>query len=171
MERLKKECPDVRWVRPEGIHVTLKFIGHIGAEKTAAICAALKPIRSERPVEMQFRGLGFFPNERRPHVVWCGVEASPNLATIAADVEAALEPLGMAKEFRPFVPHLTVARIDSNKVRLPDLEKLVHAADELETTTFGSARETEIHLFESLLKPSGAEYKRLESFPLLKGAA
>ncbi len=88
IERLSKVCPDARWVRPEGIHITLKFIGHVDAAKADSIRQALEPIRSDRPVEMQFRGLGFFPNERRPRVAWCGVEGSSNLAKLAADIEA-----------------------------------------------------------------------------------
>ena len=68
------------------MHVTLKFIGHIDDKNLDSICAALAPIRSEQPVEMNFRGVGFFPNERRPRVLWCGVEASANLAKLAGDV-------------------------------------------------------------------------------------
>ncbi len=169
VERLQKRCPDLRWARPQGIHVTLKFIGRVDAEKADAIRSALKPIRADQPVEMQFGGLGFFPNKLRPRVLWCGVEASPDLATLAAVVEATLEPLGIPKEPRPFVPHLTLARIDAEKVGRAGMEELARAVKELETTAFGSAHQTEFHLYETLLKPAGAEYKRLEGFLLLKG--
>jgi len=70
---IQKECPNARWVRPEGIHVTLKFIGYIEDKDLDSIRAALAPIRLEAPVEIAFRGLGFFPNERPPalcSVVW-----------------------------------------------------------------------------------------------------
>ena len=171
IERLSKLCPNARWVRPEGIHVTLKFIGHIDPAKAEVICEALQSIRSDRPVEMQFRGMGFFPNDRRPGVAWCGVEGSPNLAKLAADIEAVVQPLGIARETRPFTPHLTLARIDPEKVRRALIEKLVEAAKKFESTAFGAAREIEFHLYESVTKPSGAEYKRLQSFPFLKGSA
>jgi RNA 2',3'-cyclic 3'-phosphodiesterase len=169
IERLRKVCPEARWVRPEGIHITLKFIGQVDPAKAELIHRVLKAIRSGSPVEMRFRGMGFFPNERRPRVVWCGVEGSRNLPELAADIEAAVEPLGIAREARPFTPHLTLARIDAEKVRRAHIEKLVEAAKKFESTTVGSAGETEFHLYESVTKPSGAEYKRLQSFPFLKG--
>lgn len=171
IERLSKVCPDARWVRPEGIHITLKFIGHVDATKADSIRQALEPIRSDRPIEMKFRGLGFFPNGRRPRVAWCGAEGSSNLAKLAAEIEGAIEPLGIACETRPFTPHLTLSRIDPVKVRRAQIEKLVESAKKFASTAFGAARETEFHLYESVTKPSGAEYKRLQSFPFLKGPA
>jgi 2'-5' RNA ligase len=161
--RLKLDCPKGRWVRPEGMHITVKFIGDADPGKLDAIRAALETVRSSAPVGINLRGLGFFPNERRPHAAWCGVEASPNLAQLAADIARALEPLGFPAESRQFAPHLTLARFSS-----PDgLQKLVGAASNLKSREFGSARETEFHLFQSFLKPSGAEYKRLATFPFL----
>src|SRR5271168_3748840 len=111
--RLKPESAGARWVRPEGMHVTLKFLGETGEEKLVPLKAALAKIHSAEPVDMHFRGLGFFPNERRPRVIWCGVEATPNLADLAGAVESALEPLGIPRETRAFTPHLTLARFNS----------------------------------------------------------
>ena len=158
--RLRLTCPKVRWVRPEGMHITLKFIGEADAGKLGAIRAALETVHSTAPVEINLRGVGFFPNERRPHTVWCGVEASPNLAPLAAEIARALEPLGFPSESRQFVPHLTLARFKS-----PDgLEKLVSAARDLKSQEYGYVRESEFHLFQSFLKPSGAEHQRLATF-------
>ena len=169
IEPLKKQCPSARWVRPEGIHITLKFIGHVDPAQAESIRGALALIRLEQSPEMQFRGMGFFPHERRPRVFWCGVQASPSLAHLAAEIETAVEPLGVPRESRAFVPHLTLARIDAEKIPRAQLGELVKAAAEHQDTPFGSAREIEFHLYESVTKPSGAEYKRLESFPFLKG--
>src|ERR1700692_971835 len=72
-----------RWVRPENLHVTLKFIGNVDADKLDSIRNALAEVRSEGGVELNFRGLGFFPNEKRPRVFWAGIEASANLAPLA----------------------------------------------------------------------------------------
>lgn len=166
--RLKPECPGAKWVRPQAMHITMKFIGEVGAEKLEPIRAALAPIHSTEPVQMQFRGLGFFPNERRPRVLWCGVEASPNLAELAAAVERALVLLGIPGDSRDFVPHLTLARFNAEGGARRDLETLVRAAGELKSYDFGRTRETEFHLIESILKPAGAEYKRLESFPIVE---
>lgn len=165
--RLKPQCKGAQWVRPEGMHLTLKFIGEADAKNAGEIRAALAPIHSSQPVEMYFRGLGFFPNENRPRVAWCGIEASANLARLAGDIESALEPLGIARESRDFVPHLTLARFDTP----PRNEELVRTANELQSYDFGRARETEFHLFESIRKPSGAEYKKLASYPFVKEPA
>lgn len=165
--QLKPVSRAARWVRPEGMHVTLKFLGETDAAKLDAIHRALAGLESPRPVEMIFRGLGFFPNERRPRVFWIRVAASPNLATLATDLERALTPLGFAPETRTFVPHLTLARFESPK----GTEPLVRKVEELTSTDFGSALETEFYLFQSVLKPSGAEYRRVETFAFVKGTA
>ena len=169
--QLRNECPDIRWVRPEGIHVTLKFIGHVDEPKAHGIQQALGKIHSDRPVSVELRGMGFFPNGRRPRVVWCGVQGSANLVKLAEDMEAVLEPLGIDRETRPYTPHLTLARIDAEKVRPAQIQKLVSAAKKFEDSSFGSSRETEFHLYESVTKPSGAEYTILQSFPFVKGSA
>jgi len=169
--RLQPGFRSAKWVRPEAMHITLKFIGEVDGEKLAPIRGALAPVHSSAPVEIHFRGLGFFPNERRPRVLWCGVEASPNLAELAEAVQRALVPLGIPAESRDFVPHLTLARFNSDDAPRKDLETLVRAAGELKSYDFGRTRETEFHLIESILKPAGAEYRRLETFPIVKGAA
>jgi RNA 2',3'-cyclic 3'-phosphodiesterase len=169
IEQLKPKCPSARWVRPESMHLTLKFIGHAVADgdtqKLADLQAALASVHSERAVELHYRGVGFFPNSRRPRVIWCGVVASPNLSKIAADIEAALAPLGIPREERSFVPHLTLARIESPA----GTEALVRAAEVLQSSDFGSSTEMQFHLFESTTKPSGAEYKKLHAFAFAKG--
>jgi RNA 2',3'-cyclic 3'-phosphodiesterase len=161
---LQQKAKNARWVRPEGMHVTLKFIGHTDAANLDSIKAALAKVHSPKPVDMHFRGVGFFPNDRRPRVVWCGIEASPNLAGIASQIENALEPLGIERESRDFSPHLTLARFNQPG----RADELSRAAKELQSRDFGSARETEFHLFESITRPSGAEYKKLASYPFVK---
>ena len=176
--RLKPLCADARWVWPEGMHVTLKFIGHAVAtgdvEKLDAVRAALATVRSDQAVEMNFRGVGFFPNASRPRVVWCGVQASENLALLAADIDEVLEPLGIPGEERPFLPHLTLARFkparsgQSGRSHAATGEALRSAVTEMAEKNFGAARETEFHLFESITKPGGSEYRKLESYSFVK---
>jgi 2'-5' RNA ligase len=165
--QLKPKSRAARWVRPESMHVTLKFLGHMDTHKLDSIRAVLATIHSKRTVDLHFRGIGFFPNERRPGVIWCGIEATRNLFELAAAMEQALEPLGFARESRPFVPHLTLARLNSNQ----GVENLVAAANAAKSYDFGAAHETEFHLFESVLKRSGAEYKKLATFSFAKGVA
>jgi 2'-5' RNA ligase len=165
--QLKSKSRSARWVRPESMHLTLKFLGETDLQKLDSIRAALARIHSSQPIELHFRALGFFPNEFKPRVLWTAVVASPNLFELAAALEAALEPLGFLRESRNFVPHLTLARIHSPK----GIENLVRAADALKSYDFGSARESEFHLFESVLKRSGAEYKKLATYSFVEGAA
>lgn len=161
--KLRPQASHGKWVRPESTHITLKFIGEAPKEKLDSIRAALSAIRSAHPVQMAFRGLGFFPHERKPRVLWCGVEASTNLAAMAFNIDESLEPLGIARETREFVPHLTLARFENPA----GLEKLVSLAESLESTDFGGSTEREFYLYESVLQRSGAEYTRLAAFPFV----
>ena len=166
LESLRAVSPQTRWVRPENLHVTLKFMGEVPETKLAATRSALAGVRSDQLTTVDFRGLGFFPNEKHPRVFWAGIEASPNLKTLAADIERAMEKLGIPREQRPFSPHLTLARFEPPG--LPD--KLRFAIQENAAREFGSLRTNQYHLIESKLKPSGAEYTTLESFAFTAAA-
>jgi 2'-5' RNA ligase len=160
LKALRARAPQARWVRPENLHVTLKFIGELAPEKLGALRAALALVRSDREVTIDFRGLGFFPNEKLARVFWAGLDVSPNLKTLALDIDHATEKLGIPPEQRPFSPHLTLARFQP-----PGLpEKLRAAMEEHAEREFGSLRASQFQLIESKLKSSGAEYTTLESF-------
>lgn len=159
-DKLRAAFPAARWVRPEGIHVTLKFIGEIDDPLVPRIRMALSEVRSSAPVEMIFRGVGFFPNEKRPRVFWVGIDASHNLAEIAADVENRLAPLGITPESRAFRPHITLARIDEAR----GLEKLHTSVRDAGAVQFGAVRTSELHLYRSELVRGGSRYTRVESF-------
>jgi RNA 2',3'-cyclic 3'-phosphodiesterase len=159
--RLHDVAKGARWVRPEGVHVTLKFIGETPEEKVARIEAALRDVRAHGAVEAKFHGAGFFPNERHPRVFWAGVEASPNLAELAGEVDKRLSQLGIEAETRAFKPHLTLARFKSDD-GLPHLRE---AIKKLEPFDFGAMRTSEFHLFQSQLGRGGAKYTKLVSFP------
>jgi len=157
---LRAACPDARWARTDGLHVTLKFIGDISGEKLEAIKSALASVRAAAPSTLQFRGVGFFPDMRHPRVLWAGIEAGPELAALARDVENSLAPLGIARETRAFSPHLTLARFDRAR-GLAALHDAIEAAGPLE---FGATSAKEFHLYQSVLKRGGAEYTRLATF-------
>jgi len=149
-----------RWVRAENLHVTLKFLGEVAESKLDAVRNALGEIRSDKVVALEFRGLGFFPNEKHPRVLWAGMEASLNLRTLVADIEGAMEELGFPCEKKEFSPHLTLARLE--RPRLP--EALRNAIAENHRREFGSLRTNEFHLIHSKLKPTGAEYTTVATF-------
>lgn len=167
ISQLAKTTRGARWVRTEGMHLTLKFIGEARPETVEQIKSKLREVRSAAPVDMRFRGIGFFPNERRPRVLWVGIEASANLAELAGEIEKRMEALDIPRESRPFVPHLTLARFEREK----GTADLFKGVGQLGPPEFGSARASEFHLYQSVLKRSGAEYTRLESFHFLKPAS
>jgi RNA 2',3'-cyclic 3'-phosphodiesterase len=151
-----------RWLRPENLHVTLKFIGEVPPAKLDDIRSTLAAIRSDAPVDLKFRGLGFFPNEQLPRVLWAGIKASPNLPSLAANIDSALETQGVAQEKRAFTPHLTLARFEPPGLH----EKLRAVIQQNSGREFGSFEACEFYLIESKLKPAGAEYTSLASFPI-----
>jgi len=161
LQELRPTAPQVKWVRAENLHVTLKFLGHTDDAKLPSVEQALGTIRNGEPVTLGLRGLGFFPNEKRPRVFWVGMAASDNLKTIASNIDQAVHPLGFPLEERPFSPHLTLARFDSPGIHA----KLGSAIVENRSREFGSMMTREFHLIQSHLKPSGAEYTTLRSFP------
>jgi 2'-5' RNA ligase len=149
-----------KWVRPENLHVTLKFIGHIDPAKLDSIRAPLTSIRSPQEVRLHLRNIGFFPNAERPRVIWGGMDTSENLAPLAHAVDQQIAAMGFPAEDRAFTPHLTLARLDPPGIS-PELRAVIekHA-----TRDFGVLHTSEFHLIESKLKPSGAEYTTLQSF-------
>jgi 2'-5' RNA ligase len=156
-----------RWVRPENLHVTLKFIGEWPLEKLDVLRGALAAVHLNEPVKLDFRGLGFFPNEKCPRVFWAGIEASSNLVTLADEIDHATEKLGIPREQRLFSPHLTLARFEP-----PGLpEKLRASIQENATRDFGSLHTNQFRLIESKLKSSGAEYTTLQTFPFVAAEA
>jgi RNA 2',3'-cyclic 3'-phosphodiesterase len=157
---MRAAMPDARWVRVESIHVTLKFIGEVKEDIVPKIREALAKVHSSAGVDLNVHGVGFFPNARRPRVFWAGMEASSNLANIAAQVETALEPIGIPRESREFRPHLTLARIESPRGIAALHGKLCEAGD----VQFGSMRTSEMHLMQSELLRDGARHTRVAIF-------
>src|ERR1700690_3850931 len=100
---------EARWVRPESLHITLKFIGEQKAEQVEAITQRLRRVAGS-PIEIQVPGNGFFPPAKSPRVFWIGIHAGPQLAQLARDIDSTVAELGIPREDRPFSPHLTLAR-------------------------------------------------------------
>lgn len=166
IQKLESVSRGARWMRAESIHVTLKFIGEIEETKLPAIKDSLATVKSKHPIEIAFRNFGFFPNERRPHVFWLGIEAGPDLAALAASISSALEPIGIPREERGFRPHLTLARFKTEK-GLPKLREMVAP---LAHRSFGNTIASQFHLYESMLNPGGAVHTKLASYRFAEGA-
>ena len=105
----------VRWVSAGNIHLTLKFLGDVSVANLKLLTDILKTeTAAHRPFEVSVGGAGAFPNNRRPRVIWVGVEAPPDLAVVQSSVETAMARLGYPREDRPFSPHLTLGRVSRN---------------------------------------------------------
>lgn len=156
-------CPDCRWTRPEGIHLTLKFLGPIPDEQVRAVTTALAALGPFEKFSVHVTGFGFFPDSRRPRVFWAGLEAPPALEELAKRVEDALNKLGFPREERAFAPHLTLARFKTPRAQ-PRLKALV---EEQVERSLGRFEVSEFFLFESKLSPHGAEYRKVVRFPCL----
>ncbi len=166
LREFRAMSPEAKWVRPENMHLTLKFLGEIDAAKLNDVQAILAAIRSPHSVALEFRGVGFFPNVKRPRVFWAGVESSANLSMIAAQIDHALHTLSFPLEDRPFTPHLTLARFSQ-----PSLAIALQTAASVDPPCwFGSFSASQFHLIESRLKSAGAEYTTLESYSFVSEA-
>jgi len=159
LQELRAIAPQGKWVRPENLHVTLKFLGNTDEAKLPLIKEALATVHSTEAVSLDFRGLGFFPNEKRARVFWGGMQASGNLAALAVDVDRAAHSIGFELETRAFTPHLTLARFDPPGAPA----KLAAFAQENAARSFGEFSAREFHLIESKLKSTGAEYTTIHS--------
>jgi 2'-5' RNA ligase len=154
----------VSWVRGEGFHCTLKFLGEVTPEQLPAIQSSLAAVPRPAPFTLHLRHLGVFPSESRPRVIWVGLEpALPHLAALQRDVEAAMAPLGFPPENRPFRPHLTLGRVKDNR-SLHNLLKYIR--EESERVDLGAFPVTQFTLFQSTLSPEGAQYTVLGQFAL-----
>src|SRR5271165_3143717 len=114
LERLMthlRPCAHVKWSPVYNLHITLQFIGEWPAGDLEKLETALAAVARRPPLEITVRGVGWFPNPHHPRVFWAGIHGVPQLETLAHDIEAALLPLGIARDEREFSPHLTLARI------------------------------------------------------------
>ena len=155
----------VRWVRPEGIHLTLKFLGDTPLEKVENVKAALAQAAAEvGPFAFSLAGLGCFPSTRQPNVVWVGLQEPTGALTRLRDaVEAVVAPLGFPTENRPFKPHLTLGRVQRYGSR-QQASAARGVGEVVAVTTIGTIGEMTVHTvsyIQSDLKPSGAVYTTL----------
>ncbi len=168
-------APDVRWVNPKSLHITLKFIGEQKPERVEAIRERLRKIEGS-PLTIRFAGYGFFPTAKAPRVFWIGIESGPQLADLAATIDAGVAEFGIEREQRAFSPHLTLARSaggsGSPKWRKGDhpnsdftvLDKRLMAMPALD---FGTMTAQEFVLYQSQLSPKGSRYTKLQVYRLM----
>ena len=157
----------MRWVRVESIHVTLKFLGSVAPERVGAIEAALRETTAVvSPFEMGPRGIGSFGGSGGLRVVWVGIEGeTEQLASLTERVEAAMEPLGFARERRPFAAHLTLARVRED-ASLDERSRVYALLAHLAPPALPSFRVDHVSLMQSTLSRGGATYNSLSTYAL-----
>lgn len=168
--RLRQAAGDglVRWIPPQNIHLTLKFLGNIAASHMDFLKQLLhQTADSHQPFDVQIGGIGSFPNSKLPRVLWAGVHAPADLASLQKNIEAGAARLGYEKEARPFSPHLTLGRVRQG-IDSRDLQKISSALNGIQIGNIGSARVDAVHLYKSELRPEGSLYTKLFSAPLSK---
>ena len=148
-----------RWVRPEGIHLTLKFLGDVPGERLSVIGAVLdKVCRAHAPFALRLAALGCFPNARRPRVIWAGVEEETGrLERLQAAVERELAREGFPREERRFTPHLTLARVHERAAR-EEVAALGSAVATYTAVEMPTMTARAVLLIQSDLRPGGAVY-------------
>ena len=165
---------DARWVRPESLHVTLKFIGEKPEEAVEAIRCALSEVKTP-PLEMTFRGYGFFPGSKTARVFWIGIDSGPRLAGLARQIDQALVGLEIPKPEQAFAPHLTLARGGggSGAPRRQNgdrpnrrFSRLQQKLAERPMPEFGTMTAREFCLYQSQLAPGGSRYMKIAQFGL-----
>lgn len=158
----------IRWVPSQNMHLTLKFLGDTAVTHLDFLKQMLVREAEQHPsFEMQLGGVGCFPNQRNPRVLWIGIHAPSDLTSLQRGVEAGVSRLGYKPEARPFSPHLTVGRVREN-ASLIELQKIRAALNAIQPGNIAIAKVDAVHLFKSDLQPGGAVYTKLFSTPLSK---
>lgn len=172
LEGVRGLAPEVRWVAPESLHLTLKFVGETAAETVEDIKRKLRAVQAP-PIEVAFRDTGFFPTARAARVFWIGIEADANLAALAKQIDGELMMIGIPQEARAFSPHLTLARAGSGRPQRilsdrpnPNFRRLQERLATMPAPDFGRMTAREFFLYESKLSPKGAQYTKLDRFAL-----
>ena len=169
--RLKPQMPPdcIRWVRPDSIHLTLKFLGQVPSDQIALITSSLKnAMTSQHVFGLEVTGAGCFPDLHHPRVIWVGVKedgGGHQLQHVQRAVESAISPLGYPTEARDFSPHLTLGRL-ARDVRTLDLKKVGDVIGASQVGSLGRWDVTNVALIKSDLRPTGAVYTVLARAPL-----
>jgi len=167
-KRVMPALKGIRWIRPEGSHITLKFFGDIFRDNMICISEVVeKNVRGIAPITLDVRSPGGFPSLKKPRVVWLGIGGEiQRLEALQATIDRDLKECGFPGENRPFKPHLTLGRARRRGGTIYGVEHLMQATGDMGTHRFDVR---ELILFKSKLEPGGAVYTPLSRFPLGEG--
>jgi len=161
-DELRNYSENIRWVRADNMHLTLKFLGEIPVDQATLIPAFLEPlIEKIAEFKVSICSTGAFPNRKRPTILWVGVkEGYTEISDLALQIETIFTEQGYKRENRRYTPHLTIGRIKLLGNTEPLMQKM------LKGFTSESFLVSEVHMIESILRPTGAVYKTLNSLKL-----
>jgi 2'-5' RNA ligase len=163
--QLKQALPGipVRWVAASNIHLTLKFLGDVSLSSLDMLWKMMQTeVEGHKRFEFSVGGLGAFPNPRHCRVVWVGIEAPQELASLQHGIETSMATLGYSREERPFSPHLTLGRVSRNATS-KDAHALAAVLESTKIGFLGVVKGDEVNLYKSDLNPTGSVYTRLFS--------
>lgn len=162
-ERLRTSRVRASWLKPEAMHLTLRFLGEVSEEDAARFGVDVaERVRGFAPIPLSVSGVGAFPNSRAPSVVWAGVSPDEGpLADVQRITEEAAQAIGLKPERRAFHPHLTLARIREPQQARPLMALLAHERD----FSGGSFDANRLVLYKSRLTPQGAIYTAIQECP------
>ncbi len=152
----------LKWSPLDNLHITTKFIGNWPALQLHQVGYALRALPPHAPFSIQVKGFGWFPNPRAPRVLWAGIDGGPALQELARTTEEALLPLGIAKEERPYSPHLTLARV-TRPVPLDNLHRRIEDMRDMEIGSFSASA---FYLYSSEPGSNASTYRKLTEYPL-----
>jgi 2'-5' RNA ligase len=161
LEHLRPKAA-LHWTPPANLHITTKFIGEWPEERGAELRETLTRLGAGRTIRLAVRGLGWFPNPHHPRFLFAGVEKTAELEQLAADTARALTGVGIPEETKPYLPHVTLARIKGE----PDLAPVRAAIASLPSADFGAYTAAKHLLYRSRVGPEGSVYSVEAEFPL-----
>ena len=164
-QQLKKTLPPINWVRPESIHLTLKFLGFVEPALVSQLLSALQPIGKQyAPFSVDVQGLGVFPQVKYPRIIWIGLAGNTQaLHDLVFEIDAELEALGFPPEEKSYHPHLTLARIKRENAKVGSVLRQTRALES--DQQLGTLNVNGFTLFQSDLDSSGAKYTSLWTVP------
>lgn len=166
LEELRRSGGDLKVVRPENMHITLKFLGDTAESLVGGIVERLtEAVADTQPFNLTLRGMGAFPSLTNIKVVWVGMEDGATLGTVADRLEDSFSELGFRRERRGFKPHLTVARARTGRGMAPVADMITANA----AAEFGEHQVSEVVLKKSVLTPKGPIYSDVEKVALGRG--
>jgi len=160
---LKKTGADIRWVKPDNVHLTLKFLGNIEEKIISTIVQVIQGTCNKyTPFNLEIKEIGFFPDMKSPRIIWVGINGNTTIAGMQSEIDSGLSSLGFEREKRNFAPHLTLGRFRTSRGK----KFITEAVEQFRNRSFGVIGVTSLSLMRSDLHQAGAQYTKIAEISL-----